>query len=84
MEIQNYRFQAKWKEELVCSTNGKQFVLEFPMGTPTVYLPTKSRWSAISPAWASNHWDDLYDQLSTWCEANDVQLTVSETARVDV
>jgi hypothetical protein len=84
MGIPQYTFQARWKEQLVCCAGAQQFVLEFPMGIPTIYLPTKSRWRTVAPAWASDHWDYLYDQLGRWCKAEDVQLVVDETAQVDV
>jgi hypothetical protein len=35
-----YHFQAKWKEELICRLGEQEFILEFPMGVPTVYCPT--------------------------------------------
>lgn len=77
-----FLFQPKWKEELICSADGQQFILEFPMGSPTVYLPTKESWQAKAPQWASPHWTELFDQLSSWSKANNVQLVVDETAQV--
>jgi hypothetical protein len=45
-------FAARWKEELVCTMDGKQFVLELTMGKVGAYLPTKEKWEASAPEWA--------------------------------
>lgn len=77
-----YQFQAKWKEELICKTAVGEFILEFPMGNPTVYMPTKGRWISVAPRWAENHWEAFREQISNWCSKNNVVLVIDETANV--
>lgn len=77
-----YKFQPRWKEELTCRLEDKEFVLEFPMGVPTVYFPTEDKWSEVSPQWALGHWSVLLSQLRLWCSANDVKFVVDATSNV--
>jgi hypothetical protein len=77
-----YTFKGKWKEELICSCELGEFGLEFPMGIPTVYLPTESQWQKIAPVWAQNDWQNLHLQLQTWCKDGGFALQIDETAIV--
>jgi hypothetical protein len=77
-----YKLQAKWKEELICRLGEKEFVLEFPMGVPTVYFPTEEKWPGVCPSWAVGHWAALHDQLKLWCSSNNVKFIVDATANV--
>jgi hypothetical protein len=36
------QFQPKWEEELVCTMDGRQFVVEMTMGVLKVFFPTRS------------------------------------------
>lgn len=80
--METYNFQARWKEELVCSTPAKSFVLKFPMGNPTVYFPNECRWKEVGPSWATEDWPALHEQLRAWCKKNNVELMIDETAKV--
>lgn len=75
-------FESRWKEELVVSGPGGSFVLEHPMGVPTVYLPTELEWRKRAPDWALGLWSELRSQLESWCSKNDIQLQIEDTAEV--
>jgi hypothetical protein len=78
----NFTFQPRWKEELVCSSASGTFVLEFPMGVPTVYLPDENRWKEVAPSWAVEHWPALNSQLKSWCDQNKIEFMIDRTANV--
>lgn len=77
-----FKFQARWKEELVVTCSGGSFVLEMPMGVLTVYLPTEQVWLKKAPSWAKNHWLPLKEQLEVWCKENKAEFLIDETAGV--
>ena len=77
-----FRFQARWKEELVCTGPGGSFVLELPMGILSAYLPTEEVWRQKSPPWARDLWPALRRELEVWCEQNKAKLVVDESAGV--
>ena len=75
--------RPRWKEEVVVTgAGGDRLVLEFPMGIPTVYLPTEAAWAGKAPAWAAGLWPALRRELEDWCTFNNAALVVSETAGV--
>ena len=49
-----FTFQARWKEELVCTGPGGSFILELPMGVLSAYLPTEESWKEKTPNPALN------------------------------
>ena len=73
-----FRFEPQWKEELVVHHEGGCFVLEFPMGRPTVCLPSESRWGTIAPLSIRGCWFELQAQLDAWCRDHQFQLAISE------
>jgi hypothetical protein len=73
-----FRFEPRWKEELVVHHDGGSFVLDFPMGRPNVCLPTEPRWRSIAPPSLADHWAELHTQMKAWCESNNFPLTVNE------
>ena len=75
-----FHFQPRWKEELVVKGNGGSFVLEHPMGMPSVYLPTEVEWRRRAPAWALDHWGALKGELEQWCRDNDIRLHIEASA----
>ena len=77
-----FQFQPKWKEELACSHALGKFVLEMPMGVPSVSLPTEQAWLVRGPEWAKPLWSQLHTELSAWCVANGIPLYVEEHAHV--
>jgi hypothetical protein len=74
-----FKFEPKWKEELVCSCALGSFVLDMPMGVVSVYLPTKEHWKEVAPHWALELWDALYQQLHDWCETQKIPLHLDPT-----
>lgn len=77
-----FQFQGRWKEELVVTGPGGEFVLELPMGVLSAYLPTEEAWPAKAPAWAADLWPVLRAELAEWCQAHKAELVVEATAQV--
>lgn len=77
-----FTFQARWKEELLCTGPGGTFVLELPMGILSAYLPTEDVWKQNAPVWARDLWPTLRVELAEWCTANKAELVVDSTAGV--
>ena len=75
-------FQARWKEELVCTGPGGTFVLELPMGRLSAFLPTEDAWQKKAPAWARDLWPVLKLELESWCRVSKADLVVDESAQV--
>lgn len=73
-----FRFEPRWKEELVVHHDAGSFVLAFPMGRPNVCLPSESRWIEISPSSLKAFWPDLHSQLEAWCKSHDLPLTIND------
>jgi len=80
--MSNFKFQARWKEELVCTAPGGTFVLELPMGVLSAYLPTEDVWKQKAPQWATDLWPILRSELEQWCIANKAQFVIDPTAGV--
>jgi hypothetical protein len=80
----NFTFQPQWKEELVCTCPLGQFILEMPMGIPSVYLPSESAWQDHAPDWAKPYWKVLREQLAAWCAKCDYPLYENHAAQVFV
>ena len=81
-DVVHFEFKGRWKEELVCSSSQGSFVLEMPMGVVSVFLPTAEQWPLVAPDWAKSHWGELHMQLSAWCTAANIPLSVDPTAQV--
>ena len=77
-----YVFTPRWKEELVCSSGGRSFVLEMTMGRINIYLPPRGQWPELAPDWAKDDWDALHAQLEAWCASRNYPLTVDPSATV--
>ena len=73
-------FNPRWKEELVCSFEGRRIILEFTMGINAAHLPDESHWRNIAPAWAIGEWQRLHDALKAWCEGSRIPLYVDGKA----
>jgi len=74
------QFEPKWKEELICTMDGRRFVIEITMGVLTVYFPTKSRWEATAPDWAKPQWERAREDLSAWCLQQNIPLQIEDNA----
>ena len=80
--MSTFKFQARWKEELVCVGPGGSFVLELPMGRLTAYLPTEEAWKRQGPLWAVDLWGVLKVELEEWCRQNKAEFVIDPTATV--
>jgi hypothetical protein len=81
--VSRVEFEAKWKEQLVCSMDGKRFVLELTMGVLGAYFPTKAKWEESVPAWAKPHWERVRSDLADWCEDEGIPLHIQDDAWAD-
>lgn len=77
-----FEFKPRWKEELVVTGPGGDFILELPMGILSAYLPTEDVWQQKAPAWARHLWPILRAELEAWCDANNALFHIDETASV--
>ena len=82
--MSKFKFQQRWKEELMVMGDGGQFLLELPMGVLSVYFPTESAWKAKSPEWAKDQYSELKHELEEWSLKNKAILHVNETAGVGI
>lgn len=80
--ISKVQFEPKWKEELVCTMDGKKFIVELTMGVLTVYFPTKSKWATSAPEWARPQWERVRADLSAWCQQQNIPLIIEDSAWV--
>jgi hypothetical protein len=80
--VSTFTFESRWKEELVCTGPGGQFILEHPMGVLSAYLPTEEAWRKRAPGRARDLWPVLRAELEAWCRANNIQFIVDESAEV--
>jgi hypothetical protein len=77
------QFSPRWREELVCTLDGKSFVIEFSMGSAYhAYLPSRERWEGQAPEWAKEIWPQVMEDLKQWCESQKILLTVDVSAWV--
>ncbi len=76
-----FKFQPRWKEELVCICRDRVFVLELP-GFVSAYLPTEKVWKDVCPTWARDLWPVLKVELEAWCVKNNARFFIDETAGV--
>ncbi len=79
-----FRFQPRWKEELVVTGSGGTFVLELAMGVYSAYLPTQKAWNKKAPEWARHLWPILKSELGDWCVKNKAEFHIDENAGVFV
>lgn len=80
--MDKFKFQAKWKEELIVTGEGGNFILELLMGELTVYLPTEKTWRNKSPDWVKDNYIELKEELEQWCFENNAQLIINESANI--
>ena len=76
------QFQPKWREELVCTMDGKKFSIELTMGVLRAYVPTRPRWEATAPDWARRQWEQVKEDLSAWCHQEKIPLVIDDKAWV--
>ena len=77
-----FKFQPRWKEELVVTGPGGQFILDLAMGILTACLPTEEVWHHKAPVWAQDYWPQLHCQLKSWCAQNNAELSIDHRSGV--
>ena len=80
--MSTFKFQPRWKEELVCTGPDGSFILELPMGVLSAYLPTEEEWKIKSPVWARDMWHILKAELESWCKENKAEFFIDKSAGV--
>ena len=75
-----FRFEGRWKEELVVTGPAGRFVLQLVAGV--VYLPPQAAWRDLAPAWAIDLWPTLRAELETWVATRHWRLEIDATAPV--
>jgi hypothetical protein len=76
------RFSPQWKEMLICTMDGHEFVLEFTMGISTVYLPPLESWERTAPGWARGQWERVRADLTEWCSKQKIPLVIEPQSSV--
>ncbi|MEJ2817789.1 MULTISPECIES: hypothetical protein [unclassified Caulobacter] len=79
-DTRTFRFEGRWKEELVVVGPAGKFVLELVAGV--AYLPPEDVWRGSAPAWAADLWATLKTELEDWGPAHGVTLGIDPTATV--
>jgi hypothetical protein len=77
-----FKFEPKWKEELVCTAPQGSLILELPMGELTALLPTENVWKEKAPSWARELWPVLKKELEEWCVIHKARFLIDPTANV--
>jgi hypothetical protein len=70
------KFNSRWKEELVATSNEGSLVFEFTMGKYNVYFPTQHAWKTSAPEWAKQKWAIYLDECKKWCAENNIPITI--------
>lgn len=77
-----FKFQPRWKEEMVVTSKDGTFVIDLAMGNLTAYLLPEDLWREQAPSWAKEHWAQLKSELEAWCEKYNAKLAIDVTAVV--
>ena len=65
----DYSFHPEWKEVLVCKGPTGSFWLDFPMGIPTVMVPTREQWIQKFPGYDYNVFNSA---ITEWLNKNNI------------
>jgi hypothetical protein len=79
----SFEFTPRWKEELVCECAEGKLVVEITMGVLHVYFPSEARWKRDAPTWARMRYEEILGDLTRWCTAKSIPLTVDDSAWMD-
>lgn len=80
--VGKFKFQPKWKEELVISADEGSFKIDLAMGVLTAFLPTEEDWPEKAPDWARDMYAILKEELEVWCAENNAKLVIDDTGIV--
>ena len=80
--MNTFKFQPRWKEELIVTGPGGSFILELPMGKLSAFLPTEVVWEEKAPLWAKSLYPELKQELEVWCKENNADFIIDVTAGV--
>ena len=75
-----FTFRPRWKEELVCTSDGGSFIIDMPWGIVTVYAPTRAAWEEQAQPWDINHYDTFIDELERWWRQINFPLAIVDDA----
>ena len=73
---------ARWREELVATSDQGVLVFELMMGKLHLYFPDRERWKTQVPSWALDQWEDYHRACQLWCGQNRIPMSVVDDAHV--
>jgi len=76
------KFNPRWKEELVATSNNGVLIFELTMGKLQVYFPDEKKWLASVPDWAKSKWKTYLDACNAWCADNGIPISIVDNAYV--
>ena len=76
------KFNPRWKEELVATSDEGILIFEITMGVLHVYFPDQKKWEAAAPDWAKNKWRIYMDSCTNWCKNNGIPISIVDNAYV--
>jgi len=71
-QIGKYSFSPKWKEELICIGPMGEFILEFPMGVPTICIPGIAEWNI---KFHKHDYSVFREEILIWINNNNLQYS---------
>lgn len=76
------RFTARWREELVATSEEGRLIFELTMGTYHVYFPDEETWKKSVPDWAKDKWELYEQECSRWCQQQHIPISIVYNALV--
>ena len=76
------KFNPRWKEELVATSEEGSLVFELTMGKYRVYFPSENAWSTSVPNWAKDKWETYLKECEKWCVENNIPITIVDNGVV--
>jgi hypothetical protein len=80
--MQEIKFNPRWKEELVATSQEGVLIFEITMGKLHVYFPDETRWKNQVPEWAKMKWKIYLDACEKWCLVNTIPMDIVPDAHV--
>lgn len=72
---------ARWREEIVATSDAGKLVFEFTMGKEHVYFPDAARWLAAAPVWAKHLRQPFLEACQSWCKQHRYPISIVADAQ---
>ena len=82
MWTSNIKFNPRWREELVATSNDGILIFELTMGKLHVYFPDQNCWNRQVPVWAQGKWAEYKWACESWCMQNGIPISIVNNALV--